>query len=235
MWTLPQGIIAISTSLPWWLKSSSVLIYPGFSYWCHMAKPWPLAHRQCLSHMAITCQWQGHPDPLAWQEERPREHGAVWGSQPHAQLPCRNTAGSTTMSLQGSPALLHLCRGDKGAWGRSPRGSWRWGSGKRGCPPPTVGTRDVLGKLRRSQFSECPFASSGTHLIWGLISLIHNHENSQYFFASVKVIDGYWAWPKHLPFPHKWNSAKSTSYVHTEIQLQKMAWLKGRVKRAVSM
>lgn len=178
MWTPAQGITAISTSLPWWLKSLSILIYPGFSYWCHMAKPWPLAHRKHLSHMAITCQRQGHPDPLGWEEERLRDHGAVWGSQPHVQLTCSPARAQLTAepwAFQATPALLHPCRSDKGAWSMRPRGSWWQGSGKRALHP-IAGTRDVLGELTWSQFSECPFASSSIHLIWGLISLSHNHE-----------------------------------------------------------
>lgn len=143
--------------------------------------------------MAITCWWQSHPGPLAWDEERLRDHGAPGVSQPHAQLtcsahllPCKNTAGSRTMSLQATPALLCLCRGDKGPWGRIPRGSWWQGSGKRAVHP-TVGTKDVLGKLGWSQFSECPFARSSINLIWGLISLSHKHETVSTFLHLSKL------------------------------------------------
>lgn len=130
-----------------------------------------------------------------------------WGSVglpapcPTHLLPCKNTAGSRAMSLQATPALLHLCRRDKGAWGMSPRGSSWQGSGKRAVHP-TVSPRDELGELGWSQFSECPFASSSIHLIWGLISLRHNHEtvNTSLRLSNLLMNTEH---DQQLPFPYK--------------------------------
>lgn len=68
---------------------TEILKHPDLS-WLQLLMP----HGQAMAPgpqaalMAITWQWQGHPDALDWEEERLRDHGAVWGSQPHAQLTC---------------------------------------------------------------------------------------------------------------------------------------------------
>lgn len=140
--------------------------------------------RQYLSHAAITHQRQSsqtlHRGRRTGSVRQPsQDRGAAWGSQPCAQPTCssaRTQLAAQLESLQAMPAPLHSAEVPQGAWGTSPRGRWQWGSGRRAAHP-TAGTRDILGKLRWTHFSEWPSpAGSSIHLIWGLISLRHNHE-----------------------------------------------------------
>lgn len=139
---------------------------------------------------------------------------------------------SRTMSLQATPALLHLCKGDKGAWGMSPRGSWWQGSGKRAVHH-TVGTRDVLGKLGWSQFSEYPFTSSSTSLIWGLISFSHNHEtvNTCLHLSKLSVDTKY----DQNTFLSHINEVLLNLHPVCTQRYNYRKWIGSKVKRAVSL
>lgn len=96
-------------------------------------------------HMPIAGPPRG-PGVREGKAQGPRGSVGLPATCPAHLLPCKNIAGSRTGSLQAIPALFPLCRGDKGAWGISPRESWWQGSGKRAVHA-TVGPRDVLGKL----------------------------------------------------------------------------------------
>ena len=153
-----------------------------------MAKPWPLAHRQTPGSTRPT--WPSHANGRATQTlhcgrrkgsvgQPSRDHGAAWGPSCVPSPPTPQQGHSWQQSRGASKPPQPSSTSAEvpwGAWGTSPWGSWRWGSGRRAAHP-SAGTRDILGKLRRSHFSECPSpAGSSIHFIWGLISLSHNHE-----------------------------------------------------------
>lgn len=80
---------AISTS-PW---MTEILKHPnsylGFSFWCHMAKPWPLAHRQPL--------WPSHANGRATQKPW---HGSRKGSGTMGQCGAPSHMTSSPAPLQ---------------------------------------------------------------------------------------------------------------------------------------